>query len=286
MIEMPSKTPFKTIPENVSSIGNTLRKLLEKYWPDELFSEFCNHTETVSAAALVSADDIFNIWRQKKLGVQAENVKISFALSVSYYLRAKTAAELQDKELASLMASHASYHLGYTEGYFSYVEIAEIDAKKRVSSGQAIQDINRHIESELIRLINHHPAESINSHTKAIKKLQDELDSFILRNHYGRVSAHAENFISKHLKLKNGEARNQWLSKIGKPQDDGYKPRPPKSEEHSQVRLREALNSNEFWHQLPKSDQPVNFRIPIQEDLQVNPETEKIYDLLFKKIQE
>ena len=100
------------------------------------------------------------------------------------------------------------------------------------------------------------------------------------------MSAHAENFISKHLKLKNGEARNQWLSKIGKPQDDGYKPRPPKSEEHSQVRLREALNSNEFWHQLPKSDQPVNFRIPIQEDLQVNPETEKIYDLLFKKIQE
>lgn len=283
MIEMPSKTPFKTIPENVSSIGNALRNLLEKYWPDELFSEFCNHTEKISAAALVSPDDIFNIWRQKELGVRAENVKISFALSVAYYLRAKIAAELQDEKLASLMASHASYHLGYTEGYFSYVEIAEIDAKKWIHAGDRVKEINRHIESELIRLINLQPAESINSHNKAVNKLQSKLDSFIINNHYGSVAAQAENFISKHLKLKNGEARNQWLSKIGKPQDDGYKPRPPKSKEHSQVRLREALNSTEFWHQPPISDQPVSWRIPIQKNIKPDPETEKIYDLLFKK---
>ncbi|MDL5596108.1 hypothetical protein QS468_25560 [Bacillus subtilis] len=263
MIEMPSKAPYKTIPENAHSIGRVLRSFLEKYWPDELFSEFCNRTDIIASAGVVEPEDIFNIWNNKELGIQAENVKISFALSVAYYLRATQAVENKEIELTSLMTSCAQYHFGYARGYLAYVEAAEIDAKKRLSSGDAIQAANRHIESELIRLINSHTPESINTKNKAIEKFQLNLESFIQKNNYGKIAASAANFIKKHLSEINGEARNQWLSKIGRPQDSGYEPRSPRAEEAPRARLTKTLRSPDFWLPLPEGNEPAKFRIPI-----------------------
>lgn len=274
MIEMPSKAPYKTIPENAHSIGRTLRSFLEKYWPNELFSEFCNRTEIISLAGIVTPEDILNIWNNKEIGMQAENVKISFALSVAFYLQAKQAAKNQDIDLTSLMASYAQYHFGYARGYLAYVEVAEIDAKKRLSSGDAIQAANRHIESELIRLLKSQDPAIINTKNKVIEKFQLNLESFIQKNNYGKLAASAANFIKKHLGEKNGETRNQWLSIIGRPQDSGYEPQSPRVEEAPPTRLTKTLRSPDFWLPRPQSNEPAKHRNPIMNRHTRNNETE------------
>lgn len=198
-------------------VGRALRVVFEEFWSEEIYSRFKKRVEKIIDAQEIGLDQIAScFWDAGKAAERADTLMVSYFFASLYYLSALKALELEDENRALTLLTHASYQLGFVDGYQDFTKQAEKLSKGPSSGGQENKRIREVVGEHLVGiLLNDCPCEGWQSQVDTAEKLYEKLDDFIISKRFGKVVADAENFIKSALKVK-GRPREAYLSKKAK----------------------------------------------------------------------
>ncbi|MDD0973203.1 MULTISPECIES: hypothetical protein [Pseudomonas] len=197
--------PIEAKEEKLNNLLNhthlILRATLKKNWPKELNSHIDQSISRFLETPKITWKDILSCWTNTYDEEKRSKIKLYFFYAKVYYLSAKLQVEQNNTEKAFIYISHASYLLGFLDGYKNHIDEEKFRRERATEGGNRKESKISKIRDHFSLLLKNPPKNGWGTESETIEAIYTSMkfQSYLSEIQAQETIKDLKNFITEEL---------------------------------------------------------------------------------------